>query len=239
MSEILSYAINPELYIKTILYTVVSIIAILLFGYFLPKKENKILLSKIIGLLLIFRFLSYHSYEIMLGHWNAISHLPLHLCGISSILSMIVMLNYNQKIFEFLVLVGIPSAVHSILSPEFTTGIDNYKFYDFYLAHGAILLVPLFLTIVLKHKINIGSWKDAFNRVVLITLIIGLLNILIHKIFGEWSNYLFLCKAPIVDNPLLLVTDWPYYIPFLMFLGFLHMLFVYYIFKIFKRIQLQ
>ena len=42
MSEILSYAINPELYIKTILYTVIFISTILLFGYFLPKKEREI-----------------------------------------------------------------------------------------------------------------------------------------------------------------------------------------------------
>ena len=115
---------------------------------------------------------------------------------------------------------------------------DGYKFYDFYLAHGGILLVPLFLTIVLKHKINVGSWKYTFNTVLSITLIVGLLNMLIHRVSGEWANYLFLCKAPIVDNPLLLVTNWPYYIPFLMFVGFLHMLFVYHIFKIFKRVEL-
>tara|TARA_B110000014_G_scaffold264275_1_gene264558 strand:+ start:359 stop:1075 length:717 start_codon:yes stop_codon:yes gene_type:complete len=238
MSEILSYSINPELYIKTIFYTVFSIGLILLTSYFLPKEEYKTVLSKIIGLLLICRFLSYHIHEIVFSHWNIVHYLPLHLCGISTILSIVIMLHYNQRIFEFLVLVGIPSAIHSILSPEFTTGMDGYKFYDFYLAHGGILLVPLFLTIVLKHKINIGSWKYTFNTVLSITLIVGLLNILIHRISGEWPNYLFLCKAPIVDNPLLLVTNWPYYIPFLMFVGFLHMLFIYHIFKIFKRVEL-
>ena len=37
---------------------------------------------------------------------------------------------------------------------------------------------------------------------------------------------------------LLLITDWPYYIPFLIFVGFLHILFFYYIFKTLKRVQL-
>ena len=238
MSEILSYAINPELYIKTILYTVFSISAILLFSYFLPKKEHKILLSKIIGLLLIFRFLFYHGYEMVLGHWSIIHHLPLHLCGICSILSIIVLLNYNQKIFEFLALLGIPSAIHSILSPEFTTGMNGYKFYDFYLSHGAILFVPLFLAIVLQYKINKNSWKGVFDTALKIACVVALVNIIIYLFFGEWSNYLFLCKPPIVDNPLLLITDWPYYIPFLIFVGFLHILFFYYIFKTLKRVQL-
>ena len=207
------------------------IIAIILIGYFLPSNNHKIIFSKIIGYLLFFRFAFHHGHDVGIGIWDIEHNLPFHLCGITSILSIIVMIKYNQKMFEFLALLGIPSAIHSLLTPEFINGHDGYLFYDFYISHGSILFVPLFLTIVFKHKVQIGSWKTVFITGLWITAFVGLINAMLK------TNYLYLCRAPIVDNPLIIIDTWPLYIPIIISFAFIHILIVYYIFKKINKLE--
>ena len=212
--------------------TLFVIIAIILAGYFLPSNNHKIVFSKIIGYLLFLRFAFHHGYDVGIGIWNIEHNLPFHLCGITSILSIIVMIKYNQKIFEFLALLGIPSAIHSLLTPEFISGHEGYLFYDYYISHGSILFVPLFLSIVFKHKIRIGSWKIVFIKGLWIAAIVGLINAFLK------TNYLYLCRPPIVDNPLIIIDTWPFYIPIIISFAFIHILIVYYIFKKLNKVEL-
>ena len=68
------------------LITISIIIIFLLFGY-RSNLGNKEKLAKIIGLILIFRTIGVHFYWDYLGIWTIKSSLPLHLCGLSAILS--------------------------------------------------------------------------------------------------------------------------------------------------------
>ena len=236
--QILSYGSNPSLWLNSLFFTLGSIACIIAIGYFLPKKKHKIIFTQFIGILLFFRFAFSHGHMLGMGHWNIANSLPLHLCGISSIACIFIMLfikndknKYNQSIFEYLVLLGIPSGLHSILTPEFIHGWEGFYFYEFYISHGAIFLVPLYLSIVFDYKIRTDSWKTAFLNILMIVPIIGLINLLID------SNYMYLCKSPIADNPLLLTDQWPYYVPMIIFFVFLHNLSVFYIYKVIGRVR--
>ena len=44
------------------------------------------------------------------------------------------------------------------------------------------------------------------------------------------ANYLYLCKAPVIDNPLIFTREWPVYMPIILFIGLLHILILYYFF---------
>ena len=237
MDKILSYSSNPELWFRSLGLTILIILLIVTIGYFLPKKEYKVIFTKFIGVLLFIRFSFLHGYEVGLNHWNIFNSLPLHLCGISSIVCIIIMFNYNQSLFEYIVLLGIPSAIHSILTPQFIHGWDGYYFYDFYFTHGAILLVPLYLTVVFGHKIRRDSWKTAFINGLILAAIIGIVNIIIGVFYGIFSNYMYLCTAPIADNPLLLTSQWPYYIPMIIFFMFIHVMIVFYIYKLIGKVS--
>ena len=241
---ILSYGSNPSLWIKSLLFTLISVICIIGIGYFLPKKKYKIIFTNFIGILLFVRFIFLHGYEVGLGHWNIVSSLPFHLCGISSIACILIMLcisdnkdKYNQSIFEFLVLLGIPSGLHSILTPEFTHGWDGYYFYDYFLSHGAIFLVPLYLTIVFGYTIRQDSWKTAFINGLIFAFIVAIINITIGFVYGTFPNYMYLCESPVADNPLLLTNQWPYYISMIIFFVFLHDLAIFYIYKLIGRVK--
>ena len=83
-------------------------------------KSKKEALAKVIGIILIVRAIGVHFYWDHLGIWSVHSSLPLHLCGLSAILSGIVIFWRNQFLYELLYYWGIPGAFHSFLTPEFT-----------------------------------------------------------------------------------------------------------------------
>ena len=83
---------------------------------------NREKLAKVIGTVLILRAIGVHFYWDSLGIWTIKSSLPLHLCGMSAILSGIVFFWRKQWAYECLYLWGIPGAFHSLMTPEFTSG---------------------------------------------------------------------------------------------------------------------
>ena len=169
------------------------------------NKFKKEVLAKIIGILLISNSIGRHFLWIYLDVWNIQSSLPLHLCGLSAILSGIVMFYRHQLLYELLFYWGISGAFHSFLTPEFTMGKEGFLFYEYYVSHGGIILSAFYLTIVLDMRPRIGSWWKIFIKSQLLVPIIGLTNWLID------ANYMYLCIKPIVDNPLL-IGVWPWYL---------------------------
>ena len=224
-------SISDPLWFQTIGVSMLVMAIILAIGIFLPTQEYKIIFCRFIGILLFSRFVFFHGYEVGNNHWEIDYNLPLHLCGISSILSWLVMIKYNQKMFNFLALLGIPTAIHSFLTPEWTHGWDGYLFPDFYFAHGGILFAPIFLMVVFGHKISENSWKTVFFQSLVIAFFVGIMNIILK------SNYLYLCVAPIAENPLIITREWPFYIPIIIFIGFLHILAFYYFFNLIKKVK--
>ena len=113
---------------ETNILTIGIIILLLLAGKF-SNPINKELLAKIIGSVLIFRAIGVHFYWDYLGIWTIESSLPLHLCGLSAILSGIVIFWRNQLAYECLFYWGLPGAFHSLMTPEFTTGTEGLLFF--------------------------------------------------------------------------------------------------------------
>ena len=234
----LSYASNPELWLTSVSVTIACIALIVLIGYNLSDK-NKSFFTKFLGVLFFVRFIFLHGYMVGLGHWDILNSLPLHLCGVSSLVIIFIMFKYNQSMYEYLVLLGIPSAIHSILTPQFINGWDGYYFPEFYLSHGAILLAPLYLSINYRYKLRISSWMTAFRNGLILTLFIGLINLTIAYFYGTMPNYLYLCQAPIAENPLLFTTQWPYYFFVLVTFMFIHIIIIYYIFKLIGKVEIS
>ena len=234
----LSYSSNPELWLSSVSITLACIAIIIIIGYYLSDKHREIF-TKFLGVLFFVRLIFLHGYMVGMGHWDITNSLPLHLCGISSLVIIFIMFKYNQSSFEYLVLLGIPSAIHSILTPQFINGWDGYYFPEFYLSHGAILLAPLYLSINYNYKLRIDAWKTAFINGLILAFFIGLANLIINYFVGIMPNYLYLCEAPIADNPLLFTNEWPYYFLMLVFLMFLHIVFIFYIFKFIGKVEIS
>ena len=211
-----------SLWLITNSITIIGIFFFIFYGKKLKKHNQKIKLGFLIGAILLVRAIITHPYQIFwINGWTLTDSLPLHLCGISAILSSILLFRFNQFLYEFLILLGIPGAIQSLLTPEFTLGIDNFFLVEYFISHGGIILSGLYLTIVLGKSPRIGSWKMVVIRSQVLIIIIHFINILLS------SNYIYTRVKPIVENPLI-IGDWPfYYIGFEIFAIFNIILFYY------------
>ena len=198
-----------DLWFLSNLITISLIFFSILYGrLFLKTFDQRLRFGVFLGCILLARAIITHPYQLYLGKWAVESSLPLHLCGISSIISFIVLFRFNQFLYEFLILLGIPGAIQALVTPEFTLGIDNFFLVEYFISHGGIILSGLYLTFVLGHKPRIGSWKRVVIYAQILVFIVHIINIYLN------SNYIYTRIKPIVDNPLI-VGEHPYY-----YLGF-------------------
>ena len=207
--------------------TLSLILIILIMGKWF-NEENREKLAKVIGVVLIIRTVGVHFYWNHLGIWTIESSLPLHLCGLSAILSGIVLFWRKQWAYECLYYWGLPGAFHSLMTPEFTIGSSGLLFYEYYLSHGGIILSAVYLTWLLGMRPRKGSWWKVFLWSQLLLPVIGIINRILN------ANYMYLCTKPIVNNPFLM-SEWPWYILSIELAGLLHFFIVYLPFAYFYR----
>ncbi len=174
----------------------------------------------VIGVVLIARSILIHPYVAHLKGWDIYNNLPLHMCGLASIISGVIMFYRRQWLYEILYYWGIPGAFHSFLTPEFTQGTEGLLFIEYYIAHGGIIFSALFCTLILGFKPSKGSWWKIFLWTQLLLPVIGGFDWLIG------ANYMYLCEPPIVDNPFIF-GDFPEHLIGLEIIGFLHFALVY------------
>ncbi len=202
-----------------------NLITILIISFFLTlgkliNKKNKEFLAKAIGSILILRAIGIHFYLNHLNLWTIESSLPLHLCGLSAILSGIVLFWRKQWAYECLYYWGLPGAFHSFLSPEFTNGTEGLLFIEYYVSHGGIFLSALYLTLLLDMKPRKNSWWKIFLWTQLLIPIIGTINWFLN------ANYMYMCTKPIAENPLLF-GEWPWYFIGMEIAALLHFFMIY------------
>ena len=179
--------------------SLLTIIGVITFAAKIKDHNQKVKLGFLIGFILLTRAIITHPYQIFwIERWTLTDSLPLHLCGISSILSSLLLFRFNQFLYEFLILLSIPGAIQALLTPEFTLGIDNFFLIEYFVSHAGIILSGLYLTFVLGNKPRLGAWKNVIIRSQLLIVAVHLINILLG------SNYIYTRIKPIVDNPLII-----------------------------------
>ena len=89
-------------------------------------------------------------------------NLPLHLCGSSAVLVMLYLGFRKEIFFELLVVQGIAGAIVTFVFPTVTAQPLSYEYMRFFLSHALLLIVPMYLIIIEKKKINRKTLVKAF-----------------------------------------------------------------------------
>ena len=201
--------------------TSLSSIAFILFILYIGKissEKNRIKFIKIIALIMILFTVTNHVTQLINGTWTLDKQLPVHLCGISALICCFIMFmpeNKRQFLFEFLFYFGIIGGTMSILTPLIDNQDSEYKtfFYiQFFVKHSIIIAFPIYLRNHLNMELRTYSWLKAFIAINVLLVIIMIINSSIG------SNYMYLAHVPmdsagnVVKNPLILTTQWPWYI---------------------------
>lgn len=181
------------------------------------------------GLILLGCVLAIHPVLANNHRWNLQNSLPLHLCGITSILAGFAILFPSQMLYECVLYWGITGGFHSILTPELTEGDEGFLLPQYFIAHGGMIYAALFLTFILNYRPKENSWWKILITTNILAVIIGMINYFLD------ANYMYLCQPPTANNPLVM-GKWPWYILVFEAAGMAHFGLIYFIFKSRKQI---
>ncbi len=184
----------------------VVIIFILGLGRFL-SSQNNIRVTYLMGVILFFTSVVTPLRTAINGHWNVVTDLPFHLCGISGLIcSFLPFLKRKQALYDFVFYTGVIGGIMSVLTPQMN-GYDgsDFAYLEYYIRHVLIFLLPLYML----QNLNIRPSKYS---VLTSFIIINVLLVFIMPLnFYLGSNYMYLAEPPQANNPLI-IGVWPYYL---------------------------
>ncbi|MHB1452985.1 MAG: YwaF family protein [Saccharofermentanales bacterium] len=131
----------------------------------------------------------------------------LHLCSAAVIILVILLIRYQQNLFEIVYFWGLGGATQALLTPDISaTGFPHFRFFQVFFSHGMIVATVLFFIFAERRKLRAGSLK----RVIIITNLYALAIFAVNSISG--TNYLFINHTPETASLLDSLGAWPIYL---------------------------
>ena len=73
-------------------------------------------------------------------------HLPLHVCGMTVLLSAATLLFRRRWTYELTYFWGLAGASNAMVTPEMTEGFPDYVFFQYFISHASIVAAALYAT---------------------------------------------------------------------------------------------
>ncbi|MRG86262.1 YwaF family protein [Salinibacillus xinjiangensis] len=160
------------------------------------KGINEVLRWSLFTLLLLSE-ISYQTWAVVNGVWNTVEHLPLHLCGIASILGMLALMTKNQKLVQITFFIGIIPAMLALVTPELPHAFPHYRFMKFFIHHMIISWTGIYLvSIYMNRRVTFKHVLETFGYLNVYALLMAAVN------GALGSNYLYLNQTPEATTPL-------------------------------------
>lgn len=176
-------------------------ILLLFLAVFFDKRK----FAKISAIIIFFIKLGELIYR-HLYNGEAISELlPLHLCNLTLIFIIIMMLSGSKTLFQLCYYWGI-GAIFAIITPDIKYSFPNPMTLSFFITHFYILFAVIYAYIFFKFRPTLLGYFSAFFSLNLICLGVYFLN----DHLG--TNYLYINRIPDFSSPLNYFGEWPYYI---------------------------
>lgn len=189
---------------------VITVLLILMITFRKAMAINDLTWRRIFATVLITQELLLNVNRLFLKTWSWGESLPLHLCSFSVILISIMMLTESKKIFEFIYYWGIVGAIIALLTPNLSDyNFPHFRYYQFFLAHGMILLGTLYFVIVKQWLPGRGALLRTMIYTNVLLPVIGVVNWMTD------GNYFFIARKLDTASPLDMLPDWPYYIVYM------------------------
>ena len=133
--------------------------------------------------------------------------LPLHVCGIAVYLTAYMLITKKQLIFEIVYFWALGGTTQAILTPAVSTGFPSYRFFQFFLAHSAVITGVCIAVFGLKMRPRLKGLWFTYALSWLLVFVVGGINTLLD------TNYMYLCNPPAGISPFYFL-QWPWYILF-------------------------
>jgi hypothetical integral membrane protein (TIGR02206 family) len=129
---------------------------------------------------------SWHVWMLWIGDWNIQGMLPLWLCSMMAWLSPVLLISRNHRLYEFAYFMGLIGPAMAILTPDLGQyGFPHFRFIEFFLLHGAIMVGVVYMTAIEGLR---PTWRS-IPRVVVIMNVYWAFTAIVNALIG--SNYLY------------------------------------------------
>ena len=158
--------------------------------------------------LLVCNYVAYVVYRYQRGDIDWREMLPMQLCDWTMIAVVVASLKENrERWLEVAYFWGIGGSLQAIFTPNLQFGFPDFRFFTFFLDHGAIVAGIIYLMLSRKFRPTLGSvWR---------TLLWSEIYLVVALVVDQVTdvNYGFLLHKPQVASLLSLLSDWrPLYI---------------------------
>jgi hypothetical integral membrane protein (TIGR02206 family) len=167
-------------------------------------------------------FVAHAVWSIWVGFWDVRFDLPLHLCDLTALLGIALLLTRSRRLYEFIYFLGIGGALQALVTSN--VGIYGYPhlvFFSSMIVHGGIITTGLYFTVVEGFRPTWGSLWRVTGWMLAYTAAIFGLNLLLG------SNYLFIGRKPDFPSLIDALGPWPWYVLSLVGVGFATLLVLY------------
>ncbi len=193
-------------------FLIIAICTYVFRNRFKDEGVNKIV-RYIFAAILLLNQIGYYVWLAATGIWSISNGLPLTLCGASTFLCIYLLVGQKYFAYEILYFWGLTGTLQAMITPEiFGYGYTHYRFYEFFIGHGLIIIAILFMTFTNRIRPQAISIKKVF----FVTNIFAVF-VLIFDLITD-SNYLFLIHKPKTASLFDILGPWPWYILSLEFL---------------------
>lgn len=190
----------------------VMMLLFLIFLLFLTKKKwplERITIKPIerfFALSLLIMEVLYHVWLFQVERWNWSNSLPLELCSISLVLTIVLLWTGNKHIYDFVFFAGIGGALQAVATPVLDISYPHFRYFHFFYTHFGIIITALYFTWV---KGYFPTFRGIIKTMVALNLMlpcIFVINILLQ------GNYMFLRKKPTSGSLLDFLGPYPWYL---------------------------
>lgn len=155
---------------------------------------------------LIVMELSYHIWMIVNGLWDIRYSIPLELCSISLILTVLLLLTRSKLVYEILLFTALLGASQALFTPLLDFDFPHFRFFHFFYTHLMMIWTVFYFTWVKGYRPTIWSVVKLF---VFLNMLMPIIMFINKQVAG---NYMFLSHKPASASLLDVLGPYPYYI---------------------------
>ncbi|HSJ37080.1 MAG TPA: TIGR02206 family membrane protein [Planococcus sp. (in: firmicutes)] len=184
-----------------------GLLLLLLFRERLRKRSRSFhILRWVLFSVLVLSEVSYQYWTISNEIWAFSRHMPLHLCGVASMIAMIGLLTLRKSWIQISFFIGIVPSFLALVTPDMPYDYHHYRFWVFFILHMAIPWASLLLALSKPELLSLRSVFKVFGLLVAYAVVIGFV---VNPLTG--SNYLYLSQLPTADTLLSFFGDGVWY----------------------------
>jgi hypothetical integral membrane protein (TIGR02206 family) len=190
-----------------VIITVLLLVSVCLFLFRDKLKTTHWRRTEIgVAISLIIMEVSYHLWMLMTGSWHVSHAIPVELCSISMILTVILLLTKKKVIYEILLFTALLGALQALITPSLNYDFPHFRFFHFFYTHLMEIWVPLYFTWAKGYRPTIWS---VLKLCIFLNVLLPIIMIINKLVDG---NYMFLSHKPDSASLLDVLGPYPWYI---------------------------